>query len=425
MRLREAQSSEVDEEETESSGDSELECECGSTDISTHTNETYCEDCGMVLDENHIDHGPEWRAFNQSERDEKARVGSPETLTMHDRGLTTKMGSMSGENVSARRKQQIKRLRKWDTRSKQTSKERGLKFALGELGRVGSEMDLPQDVRESAAKVLRDAHDEDIIKGRSFEGMVGACIYIACREKGMSRRFVDIAEFSRVDKKKIYQSYKKLLRNTDLQVQPPDPQEYVARTLNELRDTYDLDFQSLEVSIRDVLEDVKSTGVHSGKSPTTVVAGAVYLVARKNGMPLTSGDVGAPVDVSGGAIDSIVRDMCSKLDISVPDDNCVGQKFFSVEGLGMVRGEERERVGELLVEKFGESGVHLDDRFDFRLDSSVANYVIDIAYENQSAKPTSATHVVLAADDIDYAPCDYAFGVGQAAEVVQKLTRLE
>jgi len=51
--------------------------------------EISCEDCGLILEEETIDRGPEWRAFNAAERDNKSRVGAPTTQTMHDKGLTT------------------------------------------------------------------------------------------------------------------------------------------------------------------------------------------------------------------------------------------------------------------------------------------------------------------------------------------------
>ncbi|MFB6135123.1 MAG: TFIIB-type zinc ribbon-containing protein, partial [Halanaeroarchaeum sp.] len=68
------------------------ECpECGSENLvkSSDRAELVCDDCGLVVEEEKIDPGPEWRAFNHQERQEKSRVGAPTTQTMHDKGLTT------------------------------------------------------------------------------------------------------------------------------------------------------------------------------------------------------------------------------------------------------------------------------------------------------------------------------------------------
>ncbi|MFP4218082.1 MAG: TFIIB-type zinc ribbon-containing protein, partial [Salinarchaeum sp.] len=54
--------------------------------------ETICTECGLVVESDEIDHGPEWRAFDAKEKDEKSRVGAPTTKMMHDEGLSTNIG---------------------------------------------------------------------------------------------------------------------------------------------------------------------------------------------------------------------------------------------------------------------------------------------------------------------------------------------
>ena len=65
---------------------------------STHLSKDYtraelvCEECGLVIDDAFIDHGPEWRAFDSDQREKRARVGAPMTYTIHDKGLSTMIG---------------------------------------------------------------------------------------------------------------------------------------------------------------------------------------------------------------------------------------------------------------------------------------------------------------------------------------------
>ena len=67
--------------------------ECGSSlllhDIDNA--EVVCEKCGFVLTSILADRGPEWRAFTTEEQKQKLRVGAPQTFTIHDKGLTTKI----------------------------------------------------------------------------------------------------------------------------------------------------------------------------------------------------------------------------------------------------------------------------------------------------------------------------------------------
>ncbi|MFB6134653.1 MAG: TFIIB-type zinc ribbon-containing protein, partial [Halanaeroarchaeum sp.] len=58
--------------EEEAERDETIRCpECGGRLANdTEHGETVCEDCGLVVEEDEIDRGPEWRAFDSSEKDE-------------------------------------------------------------------------------------------------------------------------------------------------------------------------------------------------------------------------------------------------------------------------------------------------------------------------------------------------------------------
>ncbi|SHH16220.1 hypothetical protein SAMN05443636_2002, partial [Halobaculum gomorrense] len=53
--------------------------------VRTADDELMHEPTGLIVEEDHVDRGPEWRAFNHSERQSKSRVGAPVTETMHDK----------------------------------------------------------------------------------------------------------------------------------------------------------------------------------------------------------------------------------------------------------------------------------------------------------------------------------------------------
>jgi transcription initiation factor TFIIIB Brf1 subunit/transcription initiation factor TFIIB len=56
--------------------------------VTTNAVETVCEECGLVINEQRIDHGPEWRPYDN---DERKRTGGPLTAARHDRGLSTEI----------------------------------------------------------------------------------------------------------------------------------------------------------------------------------------------------------------------------------------------------------------------------------------------------------------------------------------------
>ena len=65
--------------------------ECGSRSLSRDETrgEVVCDDCGLVLEDNVIDQGAEWRVFSPEQGDQRARTGAPMTVMLHDKGLST------------------------------------------------------------------------------------------------------------------------------------------------------------------------------------------------------------------------------------------------------------------------------------------------------------------------------------------------
>ena len=138
--------------------------ECGSHHLvrDYERGELLCEDCGLVLDDQFIDQGPEWRAFDVEQGEKRARTGAPMTYTIHDKGLSTEISWKNkdsyGKSIPTRNRAQLYRLRKWQRRIRvSNATERNLAFALSELERMASAMGLPRNVRETAAMIYRKA----------------------------------------------------------------------------------------------------------------------------------------------------------------------------------------------------------------------------------------------------------------------------
>ena len=260
--------------------------------------ETVCDDCGLVITEDSVDRGPEWRAFDSAEKDQKSRVGAPTTNTMHDKGLSTNIDWRNkdayGRSLGARQRQKMQRLRKWNERFRtRDSKERNLKQALGEIDRMASALGLPENVRETASVIYRRALDEDLLPGRSIEGVSTSCVYAAARMAGVPRSLDEIADVSRVEKSEIARTYRYVVRELSLEVRPADPEQYVPRFASSL----ELSEES-EMRAKQLLKNAKEQGVHSGKSPVGLAAAAVYAAALLTNEKTTQAAVSEVADIS-------------------------------------------------------------------------------------------------------------------------------
>ncbi|WP_312912061.1 transcription initiation factor IIB [Natronosalvus caseinilyticus] len=273
--------------------------ECGGRLVSDSEHaETVCSECGLVVEEDEIDRGPEWRAFDSAEKDKKSRVGAPTTKMMHDQGLSTNIGWQDkdayGRSLSSRQRQKMQRLRTWNERFRtRDSKERNLKQALGEIDRMASALGLPENVRETASVIYRRALDEDLLPGRSIEGVATSALYAAARQAGTPRSLDEIAAVSRVDRMELTRTYRYIVRQLNLEIKPADPESYVPRFISDL----DLSDET-ERRARSLLESARKQGVHSGKSPVGLAAASVYAAALLTNEKVTQNDVSEVASIS-------------------------------------------------------------------------------------------------------------------------------
>lgn len=260
--------------------------------------ETTCEECGLVLDEDSIDRGPEWRAFHSDEKDEKSRVGAPTTELMHDKGLSTTISWQDkdayGQSVSGRKRARLQRLRTWDERFRtKDAHERNLKQALGEISRMASALDVSDLVRETAGALYRRAVEDDLLPGRSIEGMATAALYAAARQHGTPRQLSEFAEVSRVEEIRIQRAYRYVSRELGLEIEPADPLEYIPQFASALDVSDEATRQA-----RDLLTTAKAQGAHSGKSPAGLAAAALYAATHLTNEQLTQETVSNAAHVS-------------------------------------------------------------------------------------------------------------------------------
>lgn len=290
------------EQTTEDETTQETSCPECSGNIQLDAGEHACVDCGLIVEEEHIDHGPEWRAFTSTEKDSKSRVGSPTTNLMHDNGLSTNIDwrdkDAYGNAISNKKRKQMSRLRTWNERFRtRDSKDRNLKMALTELDRMSSALGIPKSVRQVASAIYRRAYDEGLLPGRSTEAMISSALYAAARQEGLPRSLDDIAHVARVERKEISRTYIYMKSELGLAVPNPTAQEFLPRYSANLG----LSDETEQIA-RDMLNKMYEGGHASGKAPTSLVAGAIYAASLISDDRYTQAEIGDAVDVTAVTI---------------------------------------------------------------------------------------------------------------------------
>ncbi|MFB6172503.1 MAG: transcription initiation factor IIB family protein, partial [Haloarculaceae archaeon] len=157
----------------------------------------------------------------------------------------------------------------------------------------------------------RRALAEDLLPGRSIEGVATASLYAAARQAGTPRSLDEISSVSRVEKDEIARTYRYVVRELNLEIQPADPESYVPRFASDLG----LSDES-ERRARDLLGNAKEQGLHSGKSPVGLAAAAVYAAALLTNEKVTQSAVSEVANISEVTIRNRYKELLEAEDLA-------------------------------------------------------------------------------------------------------------
>ncbi len=275
--------------------------ECGSKSVITDSKhaELYCADCGIVIDENIVDLGPEWRSYDEEQAAKRIRTGPPMSYRIHDKGLGTPTPGLPART---------RRLRGISI----DSSDKTLAFALVEIDRMACALGLPNNIKEATSVIYRRAMKKNLIKGRSIEELVSAMLYITCRQYGVPRTLKEVAAVSRSPLKKIRRSYIFLLRRLEIKLAPADPARYIPRFCSKLGLSGEIRERAIEI-----LRDNKGTGVAKGWGPIGTAAAAIYIATVLSGEYRTEKEIAKVAGTTEITIRDRYKELIKRLEIDV------------------------------------------------------------------------------------------------------------
>jgi transcription initiation factor TFIIB len=295
--------------------------ECASKNLvhDYDSGETICGDCGLVLYEQTLDKGPEWRAFTQEEKTSRSRVGMPTSYSIHDKGLSTTISQLDrdayGRKLPLSTRLQMWRLRKWQIRSRvHSSSDRNLAQAMAELERLSSKVSISPPIREKAAVIYRKALEKSLVRGRSINAIAAAALYAACRKSGSPRTLSEIGEASLVDKKDVARCYRLLLQELDFHMPVSDPLTYVSKIAE--KNGVSGKAQGVAISI---LREAKQKRFSAGKDPVGMAAAALYIACVQNNEKITQKEIAEASGVTEVTIRNRYKALREQLNLKIPD----------------------------------------------------------------------------------------------------------
>lgn len=286
-------------------------CSKNLTIMDGETGELFCQNCGVI----------QGMVFQNSmgdifpNPDFSSHVGNKTSIRLYDMGLSTIVGKYNydctGKSFDYKMKPLIHRMRLWDSRSKlKYSSERNLRTALSEIDKLREKLSLTDLVLVRSAYLYRKSAKSNLIRGRSVKGMVGACVYIACRELDISRSIKDISKNLEVDVKSITRNYRLLSQNLSLIVTVPNPLKRIIKFSNNLQ----LSEKTKRKAIR-IFNAFKELNITAGKNPDGIASAIIYMASIKTNENITQ----QQISKISGITTVTIRNRCKEF-----------QKYFEI-----------------------------------------------------------------------------------------------
>ncbi|HKR74784.1 MAG TPA: transcription initiation factor IIB [Candidatus Nitrosocosmicus sp.] len=276
--------------------------------------EYVCSACGCVSSQDpNSDSMASFRA--NSGYNDRTRTGMPESLAIHNKGLSTLIGigdtDARGKALEPSQKNSIQRLRTWNNRAQlNDSVSRNLEKALKLLNNFGDKLYLSQAVIEGAAYIYRKAAIKKLAKGRSTLGLVGAALYAACRETATPKTITDIATACNITTKDIMSHYKLILKELSLQMPVLHGPDYVTLICNRLQ----LSEKTKREALR-IFSMVQQNRISIGKNPRALAGSIIYLASQNCNEFLRQVEICQVAEISTVSLRKRCKEIKSKIEI--------------------------------------------------------------------------------------------------------------
>jgi len=284
-----------------------------------HNGERICSGCGIVVDEQMADMGPETKASNLEDKMRLARATGQTTLAQHDMGIATDISiastDFSGKKISSTVSNQMQNLRKWQQRVRVTSpRERRLTNVLGKISETCDSCGLPKNVVETASMIYRSLDGKNIeVKGKSVVSITVAVVYMACKKCGIVRSLEEICKNVCPPKDvkaksklaaKYYRNLVLEIGNVTTPVVTMD--KYISKIANLTRTDVRVERLALELAVK-----TETKNITDGKAPNGIASAYLYISSVLLGQNVLQRDVSSVSGITEVTIRNRVKEILS------------------------------------------------------------------------------------------------------------------
>lgn len=198
------------------------------------------------------------------------------------------------------------------SRSQNSRSERNLLTAFRDISSWCDQFSLPKTISDIAKQLYKRSDEEKLLRGKSLDAVIAACIFIACRQAHVPRTFREICNLTHVSKKTLGQCYKALEQAFNLtpgasahnasSSPTTGPENLLVRYCNHL---------DLPANVQSICSDIiiaaRKYGIADGRSPVSIAGGAIYFTCLLLGKVKSVRDISLVAGVSEGTIKLVYR----------------------------------------------------------------------------------------------------------------------
>ena len=272
-----------------------------------------CPLCGTVIGDRVVDVGTEWRTFTGDLGvKDRSRVGAAENNILKGAELTTVMDTSYNQKSH---------FATWAVNSNSAGAvDKGLKNGLREISTMADRIRLPKVIVDQAQTLFHQVHDEKLIRGRAYDAVAAACLFIACRQEDVPRSFKEICSISRFNKKDIGRCFKHLKRVLPQFAQPGSnapansPEKFMTRFCSNLQLP-----SSVEKIATHIAQNAEKRNIAPGRVYLSIYATAIYMAATVTGFKKSVKEIHDAVGVAEGTIRHIYKEVYPHREEIFPD----------------------------------------------------------------------------------------------------------
>jgi transcription initiation factor TFIIB len=274
--------------------------------------EIVCSNCGTVVIDGIEEIGKEWINPKDNGTD-KSRIGMPFSLAVHDMNLSTIIGKTNkdsaGQLIDSGMQARMNRLRIWDSRTMyRDSSSRNFTTAFVLLGKLKDKLSLTPSIVEKTAYTYRKVQEDGLIRGRTIGAVLVACLYITCREQGVSRTIDELAEASNIRRKAIAKIYRDIVFHLNRKM----PQVNCFQCIDKVANKIELN-EITTRHARDLMKKVLEQEFSAGKDPMGFAGAVLYVSLQMEGKTVRQIDIADAAGVTEVTIRNRAKELKSKL----------------------------------------------------------------------------------------------------------------